>query len=454
MSTDVSTVRPLIEDTGAGEGGNAPADNYRRSLRHLVSKFDDGEIAEVDFVAIGEFVLSHDPDQYEFPGEERSHNTLRAYCRKLIHLAERSPKPLVDMTANDVNKLMRAYRQGEADGIKDEGLSTNSVRQYQNFLRKFYEHHEDLPIEKDEISLESPERQTVDDNDVLSNMEVEDLRDAINNSRDRALFEFLYDTGMRFRVAQALKLKHIDLENGQFTMPDAEGLKGARKIMLTRSLFGSVGAIRRWIQDHPSDPNANPEHFLFTARPGTGLDDPENEMSYNSIRRALQRIAERAGYDPGQDGDIKINPHNFRHTWVTRAVLDWELDNDEIKKHLGHRPDSNVMQVTYSHLKDEEWIDRMEKKVGIATPEEGEKDLPKFKNCQNCSSRLDYNAKACPDCGLQLTPDAVGAGKEIQQDIGAEKAMASEQWTQEEIEDMAQDDELLARLIEARSARS
>lgn len=67
---------------------------------------------------------------------------------------------------------------------------------------------------------------------------------------------------------------------------------------------------------------------------------------------------------------------------------------------------------------------------------------------------LGPNAKACEACGEVFTPDAGDAKREIQRDVGASQAFADgEEVTPEQLEAIADDDALLAKLIEIRSAR-
>lgn len=398
-----------------------PRSLYQAALDDLDDAHESGEVTTDDYELIRDFVFTHDRLRDNYPGEERSDHTLRAYTRKLTHTAKNAPGPLHELTAEEVNRFMSACSRGEIEnmaGRDGDGLSTNTVRQYQNILRKFYEHHDELEPEKDELSLRATKTTVVKEEDILSESVIEDLQDAIDNSRDRALFAFLINTGQRFRALQALRIKDIDLDEGEFRMPDVQGLKGARRRMVRRSLFGAKGPIRRWIQDHPT---GNPDHFLFTGRPSTGKAEPEDEMSPNAVQMALRRIAEDAGYDPSTE--ISVNPHNFRHTWATRAYLKWGFAKDEIKAYLGHRPDSKVFETTYRHLSDRDYNESMEQKLGMQEPEPDE-ELDPFKPCPNCGEMIERGAKACGNCGSILSPDAADARDHVKEKVRDEKEQA------------------------------
>lgn len=236
------------------------------------------------------------------------------------------------------------------------------------------------------------------------------MRDAIGNPRDRCIFELLVNTGQRITAIQTMRKKDIDLDRGATGAyrhnPEAEGLKGADETGTWRPLLGAQNAVREWLEYHPSE---DPEAYLITQRPAWSRDSGETMLTQYTINRILRGIAEDAGVSK------PANAHNFRHTFTTVCKRDYDLDNDTIKWLLGHRADSSVMETTYSHLNDDDFIRRTE--VGAGVREEEEESTLTPSTCPTCNEPLGPQAKACPRCGTVFTPDAKAAMEEARDTI-------------------------------------
>jgi len=75
--------------------------------------------------------------------------------------------------------------------------------------------------------------------------EVQALREAVDNARDRCMLELFLNTGQRIRAIQTLRVKDVDPEDGTtgsyYLNTDAEGLKGAAQNGSKRPLLGANG---------------------------------------------------------------------------------------------------------------------------------------------------------------------------------------------------------------------
>lgn len=404
------------------------------------------EVSESDKGLILEFLDAKDPDSTvvtDPDGTTKSDSTLARYANVLARVSTVGGFQLADATASEVNGLMDRYRSGAVEGVKDGGLTQGTVKGYQSVLRKFYEYHSDLGIGKEEIALFNPDSGSVDERDLFDREEIQAIRDAAQHPRDKALVDMLIYTGQRLSALLNLRLKDIDPEEGVFYLnEDAGDLKGASG---KRPLLLAEKAAREWKNKHPckGDPEA---HFIshkynWENKPY----EPGDRLDNSSIYRQLQRIGDRAGVDK------PMNAHNFRHTFVTVAKRDYGMDNDTIKRLIGHSADSNIMESTYSHLTDDDIIAEAERATGLR---EDERESPLTPDvCDNCGEPVPMDtAKACPSCGIAFTPDAKQTERKIQQDIGAEKVLSPDELSQEDIEALAEDDAMLAKLIEARSA--
>jgi hypothetical protein len=224
---------------------------------------------------------------------------------------------------------------------------------------------------------------------------------------------------------------------------EVDGLKHADKNGSKRPLLGARKAVREWLKFHPTK---DPDDYLITCLPSSARGEPGDFLGQTTIRYILRKIADEAGVDKPP------NPHNFRHAFVTMAKRDYDMDNDTIKYLIGHKADSQVMETTYSHLTADDHIEKAEIASGEREPTDSSPLTPP--TCDVCDETLKPGAKACPDCGTVYTPDARDAQREVQQDIGAARALSDGEISDEELKAIANDDALLAKLIEMRSGKS
>jgi integrase len=346
--------------------------------------------------AILEFLDSADPECAIINGDSMSDGTLARYAYTLKRVPELADFDLTDTSAYQINKLMDDIRRGNLDGVKEGGLTSGSVRNHQSTIRKFYKYHQDLEVDVDEIMLFEPNSSSVDERDILTRDEFNRIRRAAQHPRDKALVELLGYTGQRITAILNLRNKDVKPDDGVFYLNTEDGdMKGAEG---KRSLLLAEHSVRKWKNNHPcaDDPEA---HFICkkNANPNQGQ-DLGDKLDHSTVYRVLQTIGDRA------DVDKPVNPHNFRHTFVTWAKRDKGMDNDTIKHIIGHDLDSNVMEVTYSHLTDSDMMKNAEQAVGLREEEDDSPFVPD--NCLACNKPLEGTEQFCPDCGTKVDIDA------------------------------------------------
>ena len=276
-------------------------------------------------------------------------------------------------------------------------------------IRRFYRYHDDLGIDREDIYFPDRDESPVDERDMFTAEEVQAIRDEAKRrgSRDACLIDLLLYTGQRRSALLNLRLKDVDPAEGIFYLNDDDGdLKGARG---KRPLLGALKTVRDWKRQHPT---GNPNDYLITHkhkqdnREGVRAGD---KLDPSTVYRQLQRIGDAAGVDK------PVNSHNFRHYFVTVCKRDYGMDNDTIKHLIGHEPDSEVMERTYAHLTDEDYIQDAEEKFGIREPETDNPLTPPV--CDGCGEPLDDEWKSYPYCGMTYAPDAHAGKEEIQVDM-------------------------------------
>ena len=129
---------------------------------------------------------------------------------------------------------------------------------------------------------------------IISYEEYKKLLDATNNPRNRALLQFMYESGARILEILKVRLKDVNIEEHYAIVGN-----GKRLVPLS-----NIEHIVSWMQTHPL--RDNPNAFLFC-----NLRKPEKPMSYPSVRRLLSILTKKAKLGR------KITPHMFRHSRAT-----------------------------------------------------------------------------------------------------------------------------------------
>ena len=168
---------------------------------------------------------------------------------------------------------------------------------------------------------------------VLSPDQVGSLLDAeaddLLESRDKAMFELFYSSGLRLAELASLDCRGgLDLPAGEVTVTGKRG-----KTRLVPVGAGAREALAKWLGQRPA--LATPgENALFVSRRGTRL-------SVRSIQMRLARWGVKQGLD------VHVHPHILRHSFASH-VLQSSGDLRAVQEMLGHSSIASTQ--VYTHL--------------------------------------------------------------------------------------------------------
>ncbi len=151
------------------------------------------------------------------------------------------------------------------------------------------------------------------------------------SSRDKAMLEVLYSSGIRVSELVELEMADLDLQEGVLRVRG----KG-RKDRLTPIGSQAIKAVQRYFELRATEPKCQGPHAqrVFLNKHGEGL-------STRSVRRKLDKYLLSAGLDPG------ISPHTLRHSFATH-LLNNGADLRSVQELLGHQSLSTTQ--IYTHL--------------------------------------------------------------------------------------------------------
>lgn len=277
----------------------------------LTATGTDGDVAKVKmFVASKKAVNRQDA-------------TLRQYTREIRCMLEFLGKRLEDITGMDLRYYYGVMR--EKRGIK---MSTMQTRLH--YLSSFWDFltTEELvhsnPVKKvGLLKLEKTIRKP------YSAEEMEALRSACTNLRDRALTEFLYSTGVRVSEAVALNVGDIELGKNELIVY-GKGSKERRTYLTDSAKF----YLCRYLRER----GARADEPLFIT-----ADKPHGRLTVAGIQYMLRQLGKRAGVK-------NVHPHRFRRTIAT-DLLNRGMPIEQVKEFLGHEKLDTTM--LYCTVKEE-----------------------------------------------------------------------------------------------------
>ena len=258
-----------------------------------------------------------------------SQHTVSAYRRDLAALGEFcAERNLGDWAGLSISDLRRF-----AAGAHRRGLAPRTVQRRLAGARSFFDY-----LEREGQISHNPARgvkaprpprklpQTLDLDQIARLLDIP-ARDPVC-SRDRAMLELMYSSGLRLAELTGLDIGGIDMRDGLLRVTG----KG-RKTRILPVGRKAIDAVRAWMRRR-GELAAPGENALFVGARG-------RRISASSVQSRLDYWARRAGL-PGH-----VHPHMLRHSFATH-MLESSGDLRAVQELLGHA-DISTTQV-YTHL--------------------------------------------------------------------------------------------------------
>jgi integrase/recombinase XerD len=372
---------------------------------------ENADIAAADRQAIAEFVA------YRRETEELSLNTCINDCGNLKRAAERVDGRLLDLDADAVERFFQTLITPESRGGYGLDADGGGIYNYKRVCRVFFDWLDDNP---DYGAYDFPETieldtgtsdESVDRDAMLDQDEIQALKEAANHPRDRAIIEFLADTAARRTLALQLRVGDVDGLDGarpHYT-PNPNGLGQKDAPNRRYPLLYSQAELRTYINRHHIDPRDHAPLFPVLERHYDRDAPEESALSGDRLATMLKECADRAGVDS------PVNPHNFRHSAVTRMRAEG-YNADEIIRFTGWA-DKRMLE-RYDHATALEKNDLVRERAGTID-EAGSDDGPTVRPCRVCGSRLDATTSFCPQCGSANTREAMERRDAVDDDVVA-----------------------------------
>lgn len=236
-----------------------------------------------------------------------SSRTITYYESTIRHMVESIAKPYTQIESDDLRGYLADYEAKRKAGK----VTIDNIRR---ILSSFFSWLED-----EDYIVKSPVRRihrvktaTVT-KEVLSDEDLETLRDSCTNVRDLAIVDMLASTGMRVGELVGLDIADIDLQERECIVTG----KGNKQ----RPVYFDARAklhLQAYLDSRTDDCPA-----LFVS-----LDASATRLSICGVETRLRDLGKKCGV-------LRVHPHKFRRTLATHAI-DKGMPVEQVQKLLGH----------------------------------------------------------------------------------------------------------------------
>lgn len=233
-------------------------------------------------------------------------SSLKSYRFIVEKALDEIQKPIVDITEDDLFMYLSMLKH---NGAKDTYL--RNVRNYLSALFNWL--FSKKLIKNNPMSSISPIKIDKTIKEAFSDVELEKLRRATTTSRDLAIVELLYASGVRVSELESLDRTDIDFINKAIKVYGKGGKERHVYINDTAAYY-----LEAYLKSRTDNDLA-----LFV-----GLRKPYNRLDVSAIQRMLRELGKKTGIP-------KVHPHRFRRTLATN-LLRKGMTIEEVSMILGH----------------------------------------------------------------------------------------------------------------------
>lgn len=252
--------------------------------------------------------------------EGLSPNTLKDYQNELNKFAEMVKKRTEDIKPADIRLYLGEFAH----------LKMSSLARKLSVIKSFFSWlaFEEL-IQRDPTTKLKQPKSAKRKPKALSIEELELLRESCQTVRQRAFLEVLYATGCRLSEIHDLNIKDINFQSMNCNVIG----KGSKERTVYFS-FKALFHLKKYLKSRKD----NCEALFVTQR------KPSRRLGKRAMQREIDKIATAAGLDK------KISPHTMRHTFAT-LTLNNGAELVAVQNMLGHSNPATTQ--IYAHLTEE-----------------------------------------------------------------------------------------------------
>lgn len=247
--------------------------------------------------------------------EGLSEKTLKEYKRTINKLIDAVDVPFHKMTTDQIRQFLNEHQ--EKSGCSKASLDTTR-RYLSGFFRWMMEEDYILRNPMNRIHKIKYAKKV---KKVLTDEDIEKLRDHCKTIRDLAIIDMLYSTGMRISELVQLNIEDVDFEKRECIVFG----KGSKE----RIAYFDAKTKVHLLDYLDSRDDENPALFVR-------LRKPHGRIKIGGVEKLMREL--------GQELHIqRVHPHKFRRTMATKAI-DKGMPVEQVQKLLGHAEIDTTME--------------------------------------------------------------------------------------------------------------
>lgn len=244
-----------------------------------------------------------------------SERTIKYYKVTVEQLLGKIIRPIRRITTEEMRKYLVDYQK-----INNCGKTT--VDNIRRNISSFFSW-----LEEEDYILKSPMRRIHKIRaeklvkNVITDEDIEKLRDGCTCLRDVAMIDLLYSTGIR--VGELVRLNRSDINfSERECVVLGKGDKERKVYFDAKSKVHLINYLNTRKDDNPA---------LFVS-----LDKPNDRLKISGVEIRLRQLGRKLNLD-------RVHPHKFRRSMATRAI-DKGMPIEQVQKILGHSQIDTTMQ--------------------------------------------------------------------------------------------------------------
>jgi len=320
----------------------------------------------------------------------KNKNAIDKYIEQLIANGNSNKDTIVSYRSNikkvlflinkDYNKITKDDLNKAFSEIKSPITRELAKMKFRCFLR-----HYKLIKLADHIVINSKvfKEPTKTEDDILTEKEIEKLRNAPISIRDKAMIELFLTTGIRRSELIYLKLENIIIKKDEIIVKVNKSKTKKRNISIIPYPDNPIAFyptnLIAYIENHQFRDDTSKS--LFFSLSGRTYGKQMNPSSLTLLFKTIQKKAEL---------QKKLTPHILRHTAATADGYHFTTGELELKYGWSRGSQTAIL---YCHLSELRMNEHIKTKAGL-TPEIIEKES----KCPYCETTNNINAKRCINC--------------------------------------------------------
>lgn len=236
-----------------------------------------------------------------------SDKTIHYYQSSIVKFLKGLSKCIKEICTNDIRRYLAEIQE-------ENNLSKVTIDNLRRIFSSFFSWLEDEDyIAKSPVRRIHKVRTDTLVKEVLSDENIETLRDSCNELRDLAMIDLLLSTGVRVGELVKMNRADIDFQERQCKV-FGKGNKEREVYFNARTKIH----LQRYLESRTDD---NPALFVTLSKPHTRL-------TISGVEVRLRKMGKDVHID-------KVHPHKFRRTLATMAI-DRGMPIEQVQKLLGH----------------------------------------------------------------------------------------------------------------------